>query len=103
MRWKGILRGMGAPGFMTYWLALATFLLEYSLRYAFDMRHLVLLTLQVDFALIIFSAGIYKFTAGYPKNHGMEFGLVNPEWGYWWKFYSKVPPKHWLFKSLNQL
>ena len=103
MRWKGILRGMGAPGFMTYWLALAIFLLEYSLYYAFDMRHLVLLMLQVDFALIIFSAGIYKFTAGYPQNQGMEFGLVNPEWGYWWKLYSKISPKHWLFKSLNQL
>ena len=23
MRWKGVLRGMGAPGFMTYWLSAA--------------------------------------------------------------------------------
>ena len=30
MRWKGVLRGMGAPGFMAYWLALAVFLLEYT-------------------------------------------------------------------------
>ena len=103
MRWKSILRGMGAPGFMVYWLALATFLLEYSFHYAFEIRSLVLLVLQIDFALIIFSAGIYKFKAGYPQNQGMEFGLVNPEWGYWWKFYSKISPKHWLFKILNQL
>ena len=27
MRWKGVLRGMGAPGFMTYWLSAAVFLL----------------------------------------------------------------------------
>ena len=28
MRWKGILRGMGAPGFMAYWLGLAVLLLD---------------------------------------------------------------------------
>jgi uncharacterized membrane protein YphA (DoxX/SURF4 family) len=28
MRWKGILRGMGAPGFMAYWLAAVVFILE---------------------------------------------------------------------------
>src|SRR5258708_6852846 len=25
MRWKGILRGMGAPGFLAYWMGLAVF------------------------------------------------------------------------------
>ncbi|HWM79187.1 MAG TPA: hypothetical protein VNS56_16530, partial [Methylomirabilota bacterium] len=30
MRWKGVLRGMGAPGFMTYWMAACVFFLEYG-------------------------------------------------------------------------
>ena len=40
-----------------------------------------LLVLQVDLAFIMLSAGVYKFTAGYPHNHGMELGLCNPMWG----------------------
>ena len=103
MRWKGVLRGMGAPGFMTYWLAAAVFLLEYTSHYAPALMSLALLVLQVDFAFIMLSAGIYKLTAGYPRNHGMELGLANPQWGYWWRFYSKLPPSHWLFKTMNHL
>jgi hypothetical protein len=74
MRWKGVLRGMGAPGFMTYWLSAAVFLLEYTAHYAQSLRPLVLLCLQIDFAFIILSAGVYKCTAGFPRNHGMELG-----------------------------
>jgi hypothetical protein len=103
MRWKGVLRGMGAPGYMTYWLAAAVFLLEYTTHYAPAVRPLALLVLQVDFALIILSAGVYKCTAGFPRNHGMELGLVNPEWGYWWRFYKDLSPSHFLIKALNHL
>jgi hypothetical protein len=103
MRWKGILRGMGAPGFMTYWLAAAVFLLAAAARYAPETRSLVLLTLQVDFALIILSAGLYKVTAGYAQNEGMEYGLANPAWGYWWRAYAGMPPGHRGFRLLNHL
>ena len=103
MRWKGVLRGMGAPGFMTYWLSAAVFLLEYTLHYAPAVRPLALLVLQVDFALIMLSAGVYKCTAGFPRNNGMELGLVNPEWGYWWRYYRAKSPNHPLIWTLNQL
>ncbi|HSS20784.1 MAG TPA: hypothetical protein VLL54_11970 [Pyrinomonadaceae bacterium] len=103
MRWKGVLRGMGAPGFMTYWLSAAVLLLEYTTHYAPQLRPLTLLVLQVDFAFIILSAGVYKCTAGFPRNHGMELGLVNPEWGYWWRFYRKQSPNHFVIKLLNHL
>jgi hypothetical protein len=103
MRWKGVARGMGAPGFMTYWLAAAVFLLEGTTAYAPAWRGLALLVLQADFAFIMLSAGIYKLTAGYAHNHGMEFGMVNPMWGYWHHFYRRLPPGHVLFRTLNQL
>lgn len=103
MRWRGVLRGMGAPGFMTYWMAAAVFLLELTLRYAPERHSMALLVLQVDFAFIMLSAGLYKLTAGYARNHGMEGGMVNPEWGYWWRFFAKRSPHHWVFKILNQL
>ncbi len=103
MRWNGVLRGMGAPGFMSYWLGAAVFLLEYTSHHAPDLRSLALLVLQIDFAFIMLSAGIYKLTAGYARNHGMEGGMVNPFWGYWWWLIKGVRPTHWVFKSLNHL
>lgn len=103
MRWRGVLRGFGAPGFMTYWLAAAVFLLEYSNHYAPQLAGLALLVIQVDLALIMLSSGVYKVTAGYPRNYGMELGMVNPEWGYWWRLYKRMSPDHWLFRVLNQL
>lgn len=103
MRWKGVLRGMGAPGFMAYWLAAVIFFLEYTKSYAPELRSLVLLVAQVDFAFIMLSAGIYKLTAGYAQNHGMEGGMVNPGWGYWWWLYQRVRPGHPVFKVLNHM
>ncbi|HEU4833383.1 MAG TPA: hypothetical protein VFS90_03170 [Pyrinomonadaceae bacterium] len=103
MRWKGILRGMGAPGFMSYWLAAVVFLLEYALHHQPALMPLVLLVAQADFAFIMLSAGIYKFTAGYASNHGMEGGMVNPQWGYWWWIYQKISPRHPLFPFLNHM
>jgi hypothetical protein len=103
MRWKGVLRGMGAPGFMAYWTGAVVFILELTSRYAPQLRTLALLAAQVDFALIMLSAGVYKFTAGYPRNHGMELGLCNPMWGYWWRWYVKRPPNHPVFWVMNYL
>ena len=103
MRWKGVLRGMGAPGFMTYWLGLVVFLLELTTAFAPRVRLLVVLVAQVDFAFIMLSAGIYKATAGYARNHGMEYGMVNPEWGYWWRFFRRMAPGHVLFPIYNHL
>jgi hypothetical protein len=103
MRWSGVLRGMGAPGFIAYWLGAAVFLLELASRYATSARPLVLLAVQVDFAVIFLSAGIYKLRAGYRRNYGVDLGLVNPQWGYWWRRYLRLPPGHPLFAGLNQL
>lgn len=103
MRWRGVLRGMGAPGFMTYWLAVAVFLLEATTRYAPSVRPLALFALQIDLGFIFLAAAIYKLRSGYRHNEGMELGLANPQWGYWWKSYRRVSPGHPLFRVLNQL
>lgn len=103
MRWKGLARGMGAPGYVLYWGGLSVALLEYCLRYAPEVRSFSLQVLQADFACIYLSSGVYKFSAGYPQNHGMELGMTNPAWGYWWKSYMKMPPSHVLFRFLNHL
>ncbi len=103
MRWRSVARGMGAPGFITFWLGVAVFLLEYTARHAPALGGLALLVLQVDFALVMIAAGIYKFTAGYRQNQGMELGMVNPEWGYWPRFWQRVRPSHPLFRFFNEM
>jgi hypothetical protein len=103
MRWKGVLRGMGAPGFMTYWLGFAVLLLQCVVWLAPSERSLVVGVLQIDFAFIMLSAGLYKLSAGYAVNEGMQYGLVNPEWGYWWKFYQTVKADNPVFAIMNHL
>jgi hypothetical protein len=103
LRWRSTLRGMGAPGFMTYWLACAVLVLEVATRYAPSVRPLALLAVQVDLALIFLSAGIYKLLAGYRANDGVDLGLVNPQWGYWWRLFRRSKPDNAVFRGLNQL
>jgi hypothetical protein len=103
MRWKGVLRGMGAPGFIAYWLGAIVTLLEVARRFAPSVLPMALFVAQVDFAFLMFSAGVYKLTAGYPRNHGMELGLCNPMWGYWWRLYVRRAPSSVVFWTMNQL
>jgi hypothetical protein len=105
MRWKGVLRGMGAPGFLTYWLGAGVFFLEYGLRWdpGGAVREAALFAFRVDFAVIMLCAGTYKILSGYPRNEGMELGMVNPWWGYWHRRYARLPPGHRVFRALNHL
>jgi hypothetical protein len=103
MRWRAVLRGMGAPGFIAFWLGAAVFLLELTTRHAPGLRGLALLTVQVDFALIMISAGLYKLVSGYRAGFGMQLGMVNPQWGYWPAFWRGWPPRHQLFRVLNEM
>ena len=102
MRWKGILRGMGAPGFMTWWLGLVVFGLEFTAHHAPQLQATVLFVAQVDFALLYLSSGVYKFRAGYLHGEGMELGMVNPQWGYWWRSLRRLRPSHPVFTVSNQ-
>lgn len=103
MRWRGVLRGMGAPGFIAFWLGAAVFLLESTARHAHAAHGLVLLTLQVDFALIMISAGLFKLAAGYRHHRGMELGMVNPAWGYWHEFWRRQRPSAPVFRLLDEM
>jgi hypothetical protein len=101
MRWRGILRGSGAPGYIAYWLGLAVFLLEYTSHRSVHLHSLALLVLQLDFSLIIFSAGFYKYKSGYFRGDGFDFGLVNPMWCYWHRFFKNKSAVS--FRLLNHL
>lgn len=103
MRWKGLARGLGAPGFMSYWLSQCIFWLELTLNFAPTVRSLAVLVFSIDFAMIMASAGYYKYLAGYSRHEGMEYGMVNPMWGYFPKFFTKVPPSNAVYNFLDQM
>jgi len=103
LRWRSISRGMGAPGFMLYWLAGLVFFLEYTRFYdpSGYLRSVAILAFKIDFAVIMLCAGQYKLFSGYPQNNGMERGMVNPWWGRLRDIYRPFPPTHPVFKFLN--
>lgn len=102
-RWRSILRGMGAPGHMSHWLA--ALILFLALAQAVDaggvLRAMTVLTFRVDFALIMIAAGVYKLACGYGKNHGFQQGLANPWWGFWARWVSAARPFGRTFALLN--
>lgn len=103
LRWRSVSRGMGAPGFMLYWLTGLVLLLEYTARFDPEgtVREVGILAFKIDVAVIMLCAGQYKLFAGYPQNNGMERGMVNPWWGYFWRVYNRIPPSSIVFKFLN--
>ena len=105
LRWRSISRGMGAPGFMLYWLAALVFFLEYTRFYdaTGQLRALAILVFKIDFAVIMLCAGQYKLFSGYPQNNGMERGMVNPWWGRFRRFYRRFAPTSPIFRVLNHL
>ena len=103
LRWTSASRGFGAPGFMTYWVGAAIAVLLWTRALAPAWQWLALLVVQADFAFIMLSSGLYKLRAGYFHGDGMQFGMANPQWGYWSAGYLRWPPDHWLFRTLNHL
>jgi hypothetical protein len=102
-RWQGILRGMGAPGQMNHWLSALMLLLAIS-HYVDPhglLRAATVLTFRIDYAAMMFMAGLYKLTAGYARGDGFERGLVNPWWGFWARWLGRVHPTSVVFRFLD--
>ncbi len=102
-RWKSLSRGFGAPGFIANWLAAAVLLMEITSLPGTspELRTAAVRMLRVDFACIFLSAGFYKLFSGYGSGSGMEYGMANPMWGYWHRFFAKIRPQSVIFKVLN--
>jgi hypothetical protein len=98
IRWQTILRGMGAPGHMNYWIAAFLLLLAIGdVSAATPLRSMTVVAFRIDFALIMIFAGIYKITSGYTRADGFERGLVNPWWGWFATALRRVPSRSPLF------
>jgi hypothetical protein len=100
-RWKNLFRGGGAPGFMSHFAILH--LLSFELAAAFDptrsLSTIALVVFSVDLGTILLDSGVYKLLSGYVRSEGMEYGLANPMWGYWFRFFRRVDPHHILLRA----
>lgn len=94
-RWKNLFRGGGAPGFMSHHTALFILLLEAAA--VLDRSHVlsehVLLMYRIDLGVILLCSGTYKSLSGYLHGEGMEYGLANPMWGYWFRIFRRLNPR----------
>jgi len=104
-RWNSVRRGCGAPGFMSHWTAFWIFAVEVA-RLLDGTGWLVgqiFMALRMDFAVIMLCAGSYKISVGFLKGNGMEFGRVNPIWGYHWHHFVGKNPGGLYPKTMNVL
>jgi len=99
-RWKNPFRGGGAPGFMSHWVAM--YLVFFELARALDgsgeLASSVRWMSNVDFGTILLCSGTYKALSGYLHGEGMEYGLANPFWGYWFRWFRQRRPSHLAFR-----
>ncbi len=102
-RWNSLLRGVGAVGFMPHWVTFYLFLLESSLKvqdHGLLTEHFLRMA-RWDFAFIFICAGTYKGLTGYFQGEGVEYGLANPIWTYFYSFFKKTDPKNKIYRTLN--
>jgi len=104
-RWSSVRRGCGAPGFMSHWTALWIFLVELGRQVDGTgwLGEQIFMALRMDFAVIMICAGTYKAAVGFLRGNGMEFGRVNPIWGYHWKYFFQKNPAGFYPKLMNVL
>lgn len=93
-RWTNLFRGGGAPGFMSHWLAAYLVLFETAalIDGSGALGVHVLKLLRIDFGVILMCSAMYKSLSGYLFGEGMEYGLANPLWGYWWRYARELRP-----------
>lgn len=100
-RWKNSFRGGGAPGFMSHWVAM--YLVFFETARVIDpsgqLVSSVTLMANVDFGVILLCSGTYKALSGYLRGEGMEYGLANPFWGYWFGWFRRRRPSHFAFRA----
>jgi len=104
-RWSTVRRGSGAPGFMSHWTLLWVTAIETArlLDGSGWLVSQVLWAARIDFAVIMICAGTYKAFVGFLSGDGMDYGRVNPYWGYHWRFLRKARPNDLLSRGENFL
>jgi len=101
LRFSNIGRGMGAPGYFTFFSNLIGFILSIGElldnAMAKNIFHHGLLSLLGGIFLV---SGIYKISSGYTykNSYGINIGLCNEMWAYKPQLFRKIPPKSFVYR-----
>lgn len=100
-RFTSISRGMGAPGYFTFFINKINFIIiivsEYSPSFLNSIKNFI----STEIGLIFIVSAIYKIQSGYRTDRGINVGLVNPQWSYFPNFWQKISPFSIKYKILN--
>ena len=104
-RWNTLFRGGGAPGFMSHYVML--YITAFELARWFDahgtLTHALYTMFRVDFGVVLLCSGTYKTLSGYIRGEGMEYGLANPLWSYFWRFFKGLSPKNFFLQAQDRI
>lgn len=100
-RWKNPFRGGGAPGFMSHYTTLYIILIELAMLLdgSGELKRHIGTMAGYDFGVVLLCSGTYKSLSGYLRGEGMEYGLANPFWGYWFRFFRRIRPSNPLLRA----
>lgn len=102
---KNRISTLGAVGYVCYLTSAYIFFFELSfiIDSSLNLAHFLLTVLAIEIAIIMTSAGIYKYILGYTRGNGFEYALVNPVWGKFFFLFNKIKPSSWFFKVNNYI
>ena len=102
-RFTSISRGMGAPGYFTFFINKINFLIILVSEYFPNSLNYLVNFISTEIGLIFVVSAVYKIKSGYLTDRGINIGLVNPQWSYFPNFWQKISPFSIKFKILNFL
>lgn len=102
-RFTSISRGMGAPGYFTFFINKINFLIILASEYFPNSLNYLVNFISTEIGLIFVVSAVYKIKSGYLTDRGINIGLVNPQWSYFPNFWQKISPFSIKFKILNFL
>jgi len=100
-RFTSISRGMGAPGYFTFFTNKINFLIIIVSEYSPSSLNYLVNFISAEIGLIFVVSAIYKIKSGYRTDRGINIGLVNPQWSYFPNFWQKINLFSIKFKILN--
>ena len=89
-RFTSISRGMGAPGYFTFFINKISFLIIIVSDYFPSFLNNLINFISMEIGLIFIVSAIYKIKSGYRTDRGINIGLVNPQWSYFPNFWQKI-------------
>lgn len=102
LRHSNIGRGMGAPGYFTYFSNFIGLCVSFgAFTNMLQLQSIIKQAILILLGGIFVISGLYKLNSGFTlkDSYGLNVGLCNEMWSRWPNLFMKIPPKSWIFKT----